>query len=261
MADIERQLLAQQGAAPGSDEDGSERLRAAANGDTRDAETGDDSDSAGDAVPAGPRMTHDGPQTGVKGVLADYHHSLREQKRALNRAAKPAAAATPAPARTATAVEEDSDSEIDRILDGGGEESDRFFDEYRAKRMADQSRAAAQAGLGVLRNATPDEYVDAVDRWAAAGTHVAALLVDNGRASQRLEEYVGAEAARFPQTAFLRVTAAQCGFTDPAVVPMLLVYRHGELKHNLVRVVDSFPDPLHFEHRDVARLLDRLLHR
>ncbi|KAJ2799421.1 hypothetical protein H4R21_003553 [Coemansia helicoidea] len=262
MADIERRLLARQDAAPGSDEDGSERLRAAANGDVRESETADD--GAGHAPPAAPRRTHTGPQTGVKGVLADYHHSQREHRRRLEQAARPAAIAAAAPAPAAEEEEDgdaDSDSEIDRILGGDGDESARFFDDYRAKRMGEQSRAAAQAGLGVLRDASPDEYVDAVDRWAAAGAHVAAVLVDQGRAAQRLDEYIGAEAARFPHTAFLRVQAAQCGFSDPAVVPMLLVYRHGELRHNLVRVVDSFPDPLQFERRDVARLLDRLLHR
>ncbi|KAJ1728697.1 hypothetical protein LPJ61_003895 [Coemansia biformis] len=269
MADIEQRMLAQSGAAAGNDEDRSERLRAVANGDAREAETS--GNGAEHAPPAGPHMAHSGPQTGVKGVLADYRHSRRERQRLCEQAAAAERAARAAgsgrgtqacSARTLSTKEEartDSDSEIDRILDSDGDDSERIFDEYKARRMAELGRAAAQAGVGVLRDATPDEYVEIVDQRAADGAYIAVALVDGGRASRRLGEYVGTEAAHYPQTVFLRVQAEQCGFTDAAVIPILLVYRHGELVHNLVRVVDKFSDPLHFERRDVAKLLDCIL--
>ncbi|KAJ1889826.1 hypothetical protein LPJ66_007823, partial [Kickxella alabastrina] len=55
---------------------------------------------------------------------------------------------------------------------------------------------------------------------------------------------------------FLRMSAEECGFANASLVPIVLVYCGGMLKHNLVRVVDQLSDPNGFVLHDVARLLD-----
>ncbi|KAJ2156145.1 hypothetical protein GGF46_005389 [Coemansia sp. RSA 552] len=266
MADrnIEAQLLLQQGY---GDEDAAERARAAENGDEAPV------DDEGIGAEEGPGLAHDGPQTGVKGVLADYRHHQRSQQQAREEAAGVARAEYAAmaqhggsPADNAAMTQRrgsqasNSSDDIDALLDGdSGDGDDRVFAEYRARRMAEVDRAAARAGLGVLRRATPEEYVDIVEQRADSGASVLVLLVDGGRASERVEEYVRAEAGRFSHAVFLCVQAHECAFTDSSVVPVVLVYRGGELKHNLVHVVGQFADPAAFGQRDVGRLLDRII--
>ncbi|KAI7819037.1 hypothetical protein BX661DRAFT_190870 [Kickxella alabastrina] len=115
--------------------------------------------------------------------------------------------------------------------------------------------------MGALRDATPDEYVDIVDEWAQSGDCVVAILVNSSVASRRSESIERALAAGFAETVFLRVSADECGFADASVVPIVLVRRGGELKHNLVRIVDHLSDPNGFVSHDVTRLLDSILRK
>ncbi|KAJ1894358.1 hypothetical protein LPJ66_005239, partial [Kickxella alabastrina] len=82
------------------------------------------------------------------------------------------------------------------------------------------------------------------------------VLVYASAASRRLELFYHALAARFAEAVFLRVSAKECGFANASLVPIVLVYYGGELKHNLVRVVDHLSDPNGFVSHDVTRLLD-----
>ncbi|KAI7830019.1 hypothetical protein BX661DRAFT_180945, partial [Kickxella alabastrina] len=114
--------------------------------------------------------------------------------------------------------------------------------------------------MGALRDATPDEYVDIVDEWAQSGDCVVVvILVNSSAASRRSESIERALAAGFAETVFLRVSADECGFADASVVSIVLVRRGGELKHNLVRVVDHLSDPNGFVSHDVTQLLDSIL--
>ncbi|KAJ2875017.1 hypothetical protein FB639_004045 [Coemansia asiatica] len=220
---------------------------------------------------------HDGPQTGVKGVLADFRHSQRQQKqqheqqKAAERAAYQALASKDIIDNSDRTIwtkdkennmqEKTSHSDIDSELDelDSDEENERLFAEYRDKRMADLRRVAEKRGLGVLRDVTPEEYVEIVEQNADSSNNVFVLLVDQSSVSHRFASFVEAESGNFCQTVFLCVPADECGFCDAEVVPIVLVYRYGQLKHNLVRVVDQFADPRSFEQQDVAHLLRNIL--
>ncbi|KAJ1804364.1 hypothetical protein LPJ56_006751 [Coemansia sp. RSA 2599] len=270
MADIEKTILEQAGSGDhrGGDEDEAERTRARENSDYA---TTDDEEKEEDINPAGEFARaagfHDGPQTGVKGVLADYRHSQRHQRQQRDRQREAEKATYQAAANRAmadsgdrtiwTKDEKDSASDLDELC--SDEENERLFAEYRDRRVAELRRVAEKRGLGVLRDATPDEYVDIVEQQADSGAHVAVVLVDQGEASRRFASFVEQEAGNFGQTVFLRVPADECGFSDADVIPIVLVYRYGQLKHNLVRVVDQLADPRNFEQRDVGRLLRNVL--
>ncbi|KAJ2358717.1 hypothetical protein GGF43_000625 [Coemansia sp. RSA 2618] len=200
---------------------------------------------------------HDGAQTGVKGVLADYQQAQLEQRQRRDQEVAAAKAAMPqhrAPSNLDQTMftKDEKDPQSDSDLDD--DDDDQIFKEYREARMAE----LAQTGFGVLKDATPDEYVDIVDKHAESGASVVVILVNGSGASRRLAEMVRAEASTRTNAIFLRVQAHDCGFADAHVVPILLAYRHGELKHNLVRVVDQFADPLDFERQDVKKLLDKV---
>ncbi|KAJ2706806.1 hypothetical protein FB645_001254 [Coemansia sp. IMI 203386] len=283
MADIEQEILGQGGGYRDGDEDETERARACENSDHSATDDESAKNNRNELTMA--TGFHDGPQTGVKGVLADYRNSQRqqrhqrEQQKANERAAYQAAASKSIvdnSDRTIWTKDDDqlqnavsysnadlksgSDSDLDDLDKlGSDEEDERLFAEYRDRRMAELRRVAEKRGLGVLRDATPEEYVDIVEQQADSGNCVAVVLVDQGFLSQRFVSCVDAEAANFGQTVFLRVSADECGFCDADVIPIMLVYRTGQLKHNLVRVVDQFADPRNFEQQDVGRLLKTFL--
>ncbi|KAJ2490653.1 hypothetical protein IWW37_002940 [Coemansia sp. RSA 2050] len=257
MADIERQILQQ----VDCDEDRAERSRAVENGDRdKPADTGA---GAKDSMLA---VSHDGPQTGVKGVVADYRHAQREERqRKKQEAAAAQAAYADAVAMRSTEdssggqtiwTKDDARSKTDNSDD---DDDERFFEEYRRKRMAELSRAAEQSQARVLTDATPEKYVKIVDQMADSDAPVAIILVNDSAVSRRLESFIRAAAPKYAHTTFVRVQAADCGFVDADLVPIVLVYRHGELESNLVRVVDRFQDHASFELRDVVKLLDGVL--
>ncbi|KAJ2719484.1 hypothetical protein GGI07_005182 [Coemansia sp. Benny D115] len=268
MADIERQILQQIEDGLG-DEDKSERDRARENGDVPEDENPSDSD--GHVVNTAP--PHDGPQTGVKGVLADYHHSrLLQRQQQLDQAAADKKAYEEAAQksikdksdRTFWTKEESQDSGDSSDLDDlllDDQDDETIFAEYRNKRMTEMNQVAERIGLGTLKDVTPDEYVDIVDKQDDTGIHVLVLLVDSGDVSRRIGQCIGQLAAEFRQTVFLRVAAEECGFEDASVVPIVLVYRNGELKHNLVRVTDRIGKGSSFELRDVKSLLEEILYK
>ncbi|KAJ2805545.1 hypothetical protein H4R20_002052 [Coemansia guatemalensis] len=257
MTDIEKQLLGLQGGQEGSDKGVPERHNA----------TGSDVDPDSDSEPrevdtqrsAEPYIPRSGPQTGVKGVLADYRQSQRSLQEA--NTAEKASVRLPTQPSTLTsdngkqpAKDSDSSSDSDCSID-----DEQLYEDYKAMRMAEMNMAAAKAGLGALRDATPEEYVDIVDQHTSSDIWVAVLLLNGSSISERLGRFVHSKAARYPHTIFLRLQAQACGFVDDAVVPIILVYRRGEITHNLVRVIDQFADPLNFELRDVVKLLDNTL--
>ncbi|KAJ1824883.1 hypothetical protein GGH91_001271 [Coemansia sp. RSA 2671] len=258
MADIERQILQR----VDCDEDSAERSRAAENGD-KDRPT-DLDEGAGGSMPV---VSHDGPQTGAKGVVADYRHAQREERqRKMQEAAAAKAAYADAVAMRST---EDSSGgktiwtkdSADLVAKKSDDDDDdeRFFEEYRQKRIAELSRAAEQSQARVLTDATPEEYAEIVDQMADSGAPVAIILVNDSAVSRRMEGFIRAAAPKYAHATFVRVQAADCGFVDADLVPIVLVYRHGELESNMVRVVDRLPDHVSFELRDVVKLLDSVL--
>ncbi|PIA16105.1 hypothetical protein COEREDRAFT_81544 [Coemansia reversa NRRL 1564] len=251
MADIEKQLLDLQGL-QGSDKNTSERHNATG------SDVDPDSDSESKRVDA-PRSAESviprgGPQTGVKGVLADYRQSLRSQQETTTIEGAPTQPPTQPSNKKQPEKSNDSSSDSDYSVDDG-----QLYEDYKSMRIAEMNLSAAKVGLGSLRNATPEEFVDIVDQHASSDIWIVVLLLNNTNVSKRLGRFVLSKTARYPHTIFLRLQAQACGFVDKAVVPIILIYRRGEIIHNLVRVVDHFTDPLNFELQDVVKLLDNKL--
>ncbi|KAJ1776364.1 hypothetical protein LPJ77_003505 [Coemansia sp. RSA 2523] len=200
---------------------------------------------------------HAGPQTGVKGVIADYQQAQLEQRQRQEQEAAAAKAAQPhypAPQNVDQTLFTKKEHELSSDEDLDDLDDDSVFKEYREARLAELH----QTGFGVLKDATPDEYVDMVDQHAQSDVSIVVVLVNTSRASKRLVEFMQAEVGTFTNTMFLCVQASECGFSDPHVVPIILGYRYGELKHNIVRVVDQFADPINFERQHVAKLLGKV---
>ncbi|KAI7830015.1 hypothetical protein BX661DRAFT_223944 [Kickxella alabastrina] len=195
-----------------------------------------------------PSVVHDGPQTGVKGVIADYRHKQLDQWQ--QHEIKMAAAKSAYTSAAQRNIQDEQPASDTDLLSNSEDDDDKFIAEYRNKRICELAHVAEKNGMGALRDATPDEYVDIVDERAQSGDCVVVVLVNASAASRRFESGV-----------FLRVSAKECGFVDASVVPIVLVYRGGELKHNLVRVVDHLSDPNGFVSHDVTRLLDSILRK
>ncbi|KAJ1952684.1 hypothetical protein EC988_003416 [Linderina pennispora] len=244
------------------DEDVSERVRTIANEDSTPSDTEDTSPD----LPQQQLTTHDGPQTGVKGVIADYRHQ-RQTENARRAAATTAAQSEfsalisqrsiQASTKTIWTKDDESDTDsIDALL--ADDDDAQFFDDYKQKRMDEITQKAAKTGLGYLRDATPDEYVETVERHKDV---VVVLGNENVEVSARFERFIRGECGKYPHVVFLNVQAGLCGFEDPEVLPIVLVYRNGDLKHNLVRVVDQLKSGAGFEPEDVRRLLERVLEK
>ncbi|KAI9501287.1 hypothetical protein GGI25_000505 [Coemansia spiralis] len=273
MADFENQLLQQQDKGLVSGKDERECARKQDSGDESQSEGESDLElnSTSNCPPRA--LQHNGPQTGVKGVIADYNYSISEQRRRREEQQAVLKADYAAVAQhniknteTKTIWTKDENSGSDSDLDVLDQADELVFADYKQERLAALSKRTVATGfsgnpLGVLLDVPSEEYVDIVDQLAEPGTPVLVILVDNSCASERLTTFIGAQAANYSHSAFLCVQAKECGFTDPTIIPIVLVYRHGELEHNLVRVVDRFSDPLNFESRDVNRLLDTILQK
>ncbi|KAJ1662195.1 hypothetical protein IW140_003023 [Coemansia sp. RSA 1813] len=258
-------------------EDIHEHIRAQEN---EDESQSDDGDSSGpNASPSTIPRTfqhRDGPQTGVKGVIADYKHSLHEQSRRREQQGIAARAAYAAESKrnikdnggyTMWTKEEPSkgDQGSESELDDLGLDEELVFEEYKQERLkqmnTDTSGNTTRIILGTLSTVSPEEYVEIVDQQAEAGVPVIVLLLGNGYVSERLLSFFSQLVGEYGHARFLCVQAEECGFTDPDIVPIVLGYKNGELEHNLVHVVDQLSDPVNFEKEDVKRLLDRVLNK
>ncbi|KAJ2081700.1 hypothetical protein H4R24_002161 [Coemansia sp. RSA 988] len=256
MADIEKQLLDLKRGQYG---DKSNPERHNATGSDVDPDSGSESGNINVSHSGASSIPHSGPQTGVKGVLADYRQSQRNRQEVISAEKMIARPLTHPNTITSgndkQAMKDDnSSSDSDCSID-----DEQIYEDYKSMRIAEMNKAAAKAGLGTLCDATPEEYVDIVDQHAGSNVWVAVLLLNDSSISERLGHFVRSKAARYPHTIFLRVRAQECGFVDDAVIPIILIYRHGDIKHNLVRVIDQFVDPINFELGDVVKLLDNTL--
>ncbi|KAJ2539442.1 hypothetical protein EV175_006343 [Coemansia sp. RSA 1933] len=270
--DIEKQLLDGNAGGISGNEDAHERTRAQENEDeSQHSDCDDDSEQDSNPKTFQPR---DGPQTGVKGVIADYRHDLCEQDRRRKELDVTARAAYAAESKrnindngvrtfwtkeTPDADDKGSESELDDLsLD-----EELVFEEYKQERLKQMDGDMANRGtaLGALSVVSPEEYAEIVDRQAGTAVPVVVLLLGSGYVSERLLSLFCQSAGDFSHALFLCVHAEECGFTDPDLVPIVLGYRNGALEHNLIRVVDQFSDPINFEQEDVKKLLAKMLLR
>ncbi|KAJ2399554.1 hypothetical protein GGI23_002585 [Coemansia sp. RSA 2559] len=267
--DIEKHILDGTIGLP-DNEDIHERIRTQENDDESHSDDGDDSEpnSCSGAKPSAIQR-REGPQTGIKSVIADYKHNLREQRMRREELAAAARAEYAAESnrsindnagRTLWTKEDEQESEAE--LDALGLDEELVFEEYKQERFKQMnSSASGNPALGTLSVVSPEEYVEIVDQQAASGVPVVVLLLGDGYVSERLLSIFCQSVGEYSHALFLCVQAEECGFTDPDLVPIVLGYKNGELEHNLVRVVDQFSDSVNFEQADIKRLLAKLINK
>lgn len=210
--------------------------------------------------------------TGVKGVLADYREAqqlerLRREEdrldsmRALQRATRPAVAAPSAPVPAGGkgdgGARDDSDSCDD-------DEDDEFLKKFRSQRLAElrETRGVSTEPppptFGSLERLSPEEYVDLVDAIDPRVFLVVHLRDDSVPHCRMLHSVLERVAQCTDSVRFVEVEAVEANPNlDTICLPAVLVYREGELVHNIVRFTDDLPRDFGVE--DVRTALEGLL--
>ena len=228
--------------------------------------------------------------TGVKGVLADYRAAAEdERKRAAGAGAEASRAlyrATHPATRSGSAAPHGSnrcgighrDVGID---DFPSSSEDDDADDRRSggirRRRPDQPRGSAArsgrtvGGLGQLTSASPEEYVHLVDEMGddPRGPFLVVHLSGGGASTRcrmlrsaleglaRSCHHRRAGADGGVGAEFIEVDALEANPNlDTICLPAILVYRRGELVHNLVRFADDLPRE--FGAGDVRAILEGL---
>ncbi|PVU91825.1 hypothetical protein BB561_004184 [Smittium simulii] len=222
-----------------------------------------------------------GPQTGPKGVLADYKYTkkaeyqkyqenIKEQKLYMQSISK----VNPLePVKTIWQKEEtqvvkvkksDSSQQSDSDLDSSFEldelESDeeKILELYKQERIENIKRELETQKKGELTKMSAIEYVEAVDRCASQDTLVVVLLhFENYPISERFKAQLEKLVYKYPNDKFIIVDSAECGFEDPEIMPILLIYQRGELVANHVKATNMLDNQTKFDEKmiDFAFLL------
>lgn len=211
--------------------------------------------------------------TGVKGVLADYREAqqlerLRREEdqldsmRALQRATRPAVAAPPAPAPAGGKGDGSDRDDSDSCDD---DEDDEFLKKFRSQRLAElrETRGVSMSEpppptFGSLERLSPEEYVDLVDAIDPRAFLVVHLRDDSVQHCRMLHSALERVAQCTDSVRFVEVEAVEANPNlDTICLPAVLVYRGGELVHNIVRFADDLPRD--FGAEDVRTALESLL--
>jgi Phosducin len=205
-----------------------------------------------------PRQRQAG-NTGPKGVIADFRQAeaaarvseARKQALVLRRLKQmciTVADQGPASAEGAAAEEESEDSDdldaLERELLGEVEESavadDDFLKQYRKKRMQ-ELQAASVSTFGWLHTVTAEQFVPSLDCEPPSVTVIVHLFEDHLRPCKELNRCLRAIARRVPEVKFIALRASstrdagEAGWDD-ATLPIVMVYRGGELVESFVKM-------------------------
>ncbi|PVU98590.1 hypothetical protein BB559_001449 [Furculomyces boomerangus] len=202
-----------------------------------------------------------GPQTGPKSVLADYKHKKNleyqeyqqenQHKRDLmakfsNRSI-PETKTFQAKETKKDVSESTDDSELSGLSDLDSED-ERILEEYKNKRILQAEETRINSGIGYLKKVTPVEYTQIVDQYASDDIFVSVMLhLENHPISEKFKSELEKIAKKYTKHRFLQVDSVACGFTDPEVLPILLIYSHGELYANHVKANQDLEKPRHFD--------------
>ena len=201
--------------------------------------------------------------TGVKGVLADYREAQQleqlqkeedklQKLEALYNATHP----TISKSEHTTTVKDKQDfiddSSISDLDDS--DDDDEFLKRFRNQRIAElqqqqqQSKSTTTSKLqtfGTLSLVTPQEYVQLVDDMdATTSTHylIVHLYHSTIHTCQMLQSSLEKLSQSMIHTQFIQVYALEANANlDMICLPAVLIYRGGELIHNLVRFTDDLP--------------------
>ncbi|KAJ1992208.1 hypothetical protein H4R33_001091 [Dimargaris cristalligena] len=205
----------------------------------------DDHDSAEAEPSLYTRELTDGPQTGPKGVLADYRHfkAIQQQYQRQPRSQPP-------PREPTRGAESADDSEFDDLLD------DEVLQQYSQQRLAEWQ--ANQKTFGTVEEVAADSYATTVDQEAPTVRVVVHVYDDSVAVCRHLNEMLSGLARTLPHIRFIKIQAWETGqstFT-PDVLPILLAYQDGLLIDTVIRAADQLPTG-HFTATDVANLLQK----
>jgi len=215
--------------------------------------------------------------TGVKGVLADHReHQQREMLRKeeerletlriLHRATHPAVRKEECCASGGKSDDKikntnnDSDDDDDSDSDLDDSDDDEFLKQFRNQRLAQlqlQSITTTTPTIGIttttttnntpptygsLATLTPDEYVDLIDTLHPQTHLIVHLYESTITACRMLHSTLEKVAQCMPHAKFIEVRALDANpKLDTICLPAVLIYRGGELVHNLVRFTEELP--------------------
>ncbi|OMJ07969.1 Viral IAP-associated factor-like protein [Smittium culicis] len=199
-----------------------------------------------------------GPKTGPKSVLADFNYKKKLdyenyindkneksefiKAKHLNYKPKPADTMWTKKEKLSKQNEDDSSDLGLSELDSG----DEIFEEYRRQRIAENSKKMNSLGYGTLKSVSAIEYTDIVEKNSSTDVYIVVLLhLHNLPESEMFKSELEKCAKRLGHI-FLLVDATECGFKDHEVLPILLIYKNGELVGNHVKANQSFEFPAKF---------------
>ena len=218
--------------------------------------------------------------TGVKGVLADYREakqqeqSMKEKERldeleALYQATHPAMRR----AEDCIISTNNNNDTNDRDNDSYDEDDD-FLKRFRNQRLSELKQQQQQqrsttsfppkALFGSLTSVTPEEYVKLVDNMNNINIDDYYLIVHLYESSiqqcQILHSTLDKLASSWMEhhVQFIEVDALDANSNlDTICLPAILIYKRGELIHNMVRFTDDLPRGYDVE--DVRKVLEKLV--
>ncbi|TPX33852.1 hypothetical protein SmJEL517_g03393 [Synchytrium microbalum] len=222
-------------------------------------------------------LNEGGPQTGPKGVLADYRfHAKQEIARRAEQARHDSSrnkqllssgwmqrtiAREEAEKRGDIAKaegnnrsdalddaerqrEEDEDAIelLERQVEDLDLEDPAFLNQYRARRIAEISQRTPARVHGVLRELDESTYVSAIDNEASNVTVVIHLYQSEVEACRTTNVYLTRMAQKYGMVKFCKIVSTRADENfDQVALPALLVYRGGDLTHTLIRITDEIP--------------------
>ncbi|KAG1590450.1 hypothetical protein G6F47_010047 [Rhizopus delemar] len=185
-----------------------------------------------------------GPQTGPKGVKADYDYYQRIKAESAEKARQEYNARILAKAPMTTTFAEDQQ---ELILEYKEEDSDEeVIKVYREKRLNELKNLRnnnrflrqQQKVFGYVSDVNSDNYIEAIDNEWKTVPIIVHIYSKQIPACEKLDEYLIALAKKYTLAKFIRISAIELDF-DLVGSPTVLAYQGGILIANLVRIMDE----------------------
>jgi hypothetical protein len=198
-----------------------------------------------------------GAMTGPKGVIADHKfHKSQEKARSDEKKAKQWAKMSgkalqsgwlqrQLEAEKQAGIQGGNDNEDDEEVDDlirslEEEEEDAILSEYKARRLMEMAMMSRQKRFGSLVELEVNDYVDCIDREDPSVAVVVHLYMPSIEGCRQINAFLAELAPRYPYTKFAKIVAIKADSNfDQIALPMLLVYKGGEVVTTLTRVTDD----------------------
>jgi thiol-disulfide isomerase/thioredoxin len=202
--------------------------------------------------------------TGVKGVLTDYKFAKQEAEAKLQHEQEQRAAALKSNTIEIAKDENPKDEDLDALLN---DDDDEILAAMRSKAMeklgsvermqlqgAPQTNLIKKKKFGKIFGLSRDSFVDAIDREPVDSYVVIHLFQPHIAPCLKINSYLGQIARKYPLTKFCTIKSTDAkAELDEIGLPVVLVYRAGELIHNIIRVHEDLPQ--HFDIDDFDAFL------